>query len=71
MKRRLIAAFVLLALALTLLPTLAAAEPTVLTMTLGVKETYQINTASIAGAEGKQLVFATSNKRWPPSPATA
>ena len=63
MKRRMIAAFVLLALALTLLPTLAAAEPTVLTMTLGAKETYQINTAAIAGAEGKQLVFATSNKK--------
>lgn len=63
MKRRIVAALVLLALALTLLPTLAAAEPAVLTMTLGVKETYQINTAAISDAEGKQLVFATSNKK--------
>ncbi len=70
MKNRWIATLVLVVLALaaalpaasTLLPT-AAAEPVVASMTMSVNETYQIKTSSIAGAEGKQLVFATSNKR--------
>ena len=64
MKNRWIATLLLLVLALTtLLPTMAAAEPVVLSLTLGVKETYAINTSAISGAEGKQLVFATSNKK--------
>ncbi len=64
MKNRWIATLVLLALALTtLLSATAVAEPTVLSMTLGVGETYQIKTSAISGAEGKQLVFATSNKK--------
>ena len=64
MKNRWIATLVLLALALSvLLPAAAVAEPAVLTLTLGVKETYQIKTSAISGAEGKQLVFATSNKK--------
>lgn len=64
MKNRTIAVLMALVLALAaLLPAVAAAEPVVLTLTLGAKETYQINTASITGAEGKQLVFATSNKK--------
>lgn len=64
MKNRWIAAMLLLALALTaLLPAMAAAEPAVLSLTLGVGETYAIKTSSISGAEGKQLVFATSNKK--------
>ena len=64
MKNRAIATLLMLVLALAaLLPAAAVAEPTVLSMTLGVKEKYQINTAAIPGAEGKQLVFATSNKK--------
>ncbi len=64
MKKRWIATLLMLALALAaLLPAAAVAEPAVLTMTLGVKEKFQINTAAISGAEGKQLVYATSNKK--------
>ena len=64
MKRRAIATLLMLALALAaLLPAAAVAEPTVLSMSLGKGEKYQINTTAIPGAEGKQLVFATSNKK--------
>ena len=63
MKNRWIAALLLLAMALALLPAVAAAEPVVLSLTLGVKETYSINSSAISGAEGKQLVYATSNKK--------
>lgn len=64
MKKRAIATLLMLALALAaLLPAAAVAEPTVLSMSLGKGEKYQINTAAIPGAEGKQLVFATSNKK--------
>ena len=64
MKNRWIATLVLLVLVLaTLLSTSAVAEPAVLSMTLGVGETYQIKTSAISGAEGKQLVFATKNKK--------
>lgn len=63
MKNRWIATLLLLAMALALVPTMAAAEPVVLSLTLGAKETYAINTSAITGAEGKQLVFATSNKK--------
>lgn len=64
MKNRAIATLLMLVLALAaLLPAAAVAEPAVLSMTLGLKEKYQINTAAIPGADGKQLVFATSNKK--------
>ncbi len=64
MKNRWIATLVLLALALAaLLPAAAIAEPIVLSMTMGIDETYQIKTSAITGAEGKQLMFATSNKK--------
>lgn len=63
MKNRWIASLLLVALALALLMPTAVAEPIVVSLTLGVKETYQINTSAITGAEGKQLVFATSNKK--------
>lgn len=64
MKNRLVATLMLLALVLAaLLPATALAEPAVFELTLGVKEKYQINTSAISGAEGHQLVFATSNKK--------
>lgn len=64
MKRRMLAALLTAALILAaLLPVAAVAEPTTFSLELGAKETYQINTAAITGAEGKQLVFATSNKK--------
>ncbi|MBR1822056.1 MAG: Ig-like domain-containing protein [Clostridia bacterium] len=64
MKNRWIATLLLLVLAVaTLLPAAAVAEPVTLSLTLGVKETYQIKTSAISGAEDKQLVFATSNKK--------
>ena len=64
MKQRAIAILLTLALALAaLLPAAALAEPVVLEMAMGLKEKFQINTASIPGAEGKQLVYATSNEK--------
>ena len=64
MKNRLVATLVLLALALAaLLPAAAVAEPAVFEMTLGLKESYQINASAIPGADGHQLVYATSNKK--------
>lgn len=64
MKNRWIAALLLLVLALALLaPAAAMAEPAAYTMTLGIKEKYQINVSSIPGAAGKDVIYATSNKK--------
>ena len=63
MNKRWIATLLLLALVLTALPVAASAEPTALSLRLGVKETYQIDAESIPGASGKQLVYLSSNKK--------
>ena len=64
MRNRLIAALLMTALMMmALLPVGATAEPVTVNLTMGVKETYQINTSSLSVPEGKQLVYATSNKK--------
>lgn len=63
MKNRLMAALLMAALVLAvLLPVTAAAEYVTVELNLGKKETYQIDASTIPGSEGKQLLYATSNK---------
>lgn len=64
MKNRLIAALLLTALVLAvLLPVSAAAEYVTIELKLGKKETFQIDASTIPGSDGKQLLYATSNKK--------
>ena len=64
MKNRWIATLLLLILVIAaLVPAAAYAEPTALSLRLGVKETYQLDAASIPGAEGKQLIYMSSNSK--------
>ena len=52
----------LLMLALVV-PAVAFAEPATVALKLGVKEKYQIVGSTIPGAEGKTLIYASSNKK--------
>ena len=64
MKNRLIAALLMIALVLAvLLPVTAAAEYVTIDLKLGKGETYQIDASTIPGSDGKQLLYATSNKK--------